>query len=133
MASPDTRTPSQVRKDEIINLVIRQTNYDIEQAKQELEQHNYDYLAVIKNYMNIPDKKQSIETSNKSLNQKIYSEIRNFLDTGVEKYERNKRITQRIQQVRQQQAKIVQQNANSNAEENNILETVNEEEEETNE
>lgn len=126
MSSSNTRTPSQVRKEEIINLVIRQTNYSEEQAKQELENNNYDYLSVIKSYMNIPDKTQDNQSSNKTVNQQIYTEIRNFLDTGVEKYERNKRVAQRIQQIRQQQARAAQQNKIINNESN--LETVTEEE-----
>ena len=39
------------KKDDIIHLVCRQTNYTYEIAKQKLEETNYDYQKVIKCYM----------------------------------------------------------------------------------
>ena len=99
--SSETPTPEQVRKTEIVNLVLRQTDYTEDEAREHLESNDYNYLNVIKNYMNISEAPK--ETNNKSINQQIYSEIRSFMDTGVEKYERNKRIQERIESMRQLQ------------------------------
>ena len=107
--SSETPTPEQVRKTEIVNLVLRQTDYTEDEARQHLESNDYDYLNVIKNYMNISEK--PTEPKHKSINQRIYSEIRSFMDTGVEKYERNKRIQERIERMRQLQYLQQQQQA----------------------
>ena len=107
--SSETPTPEQVRKTEIVNLVLRQTDYTEDEARQHLESNNYNYLNVIKNYMNISEK--PTEPKNQSINQRIYSEIRSFMDTGVEKYERNKRIQERIERMRQLQYLQQQQQA----------------------
>ena len=107
--SSEKLTPTDIRKNEIINLVVRQTNYSEDEATQQLEKHNYNYLNVIKEYMNVPSKTVADRNVPQSVNQQIYTEIRNFLDTGVEKYERNKRITERINQIRQAQQQSQQQ------------------------
>ena len=59
-----------------INIILNQTNYDRETAIKKLNLYNNDYIKVIKNYLNIPEKTNKIQ----SLNQKVYSEIRSFLD-----------------------------------------------------
>lgn len=73
------------RKKAIVELVMRQTNYTQEEAIEKLEEHKYNYLSVIKLYMN-PENKQSSKpaNTNKTKNQMIYGEIRNFMD-GVNK------------------------------------------------
>lgn len=73
------------RKKAIVELVMRQTNYTQEEAIEKLEEHKYNYLSVIKLYMN-PENKQSSKpaNANKTKNQMIYGEIRNFMD-GVNK------------------------------------------------
>lgn len=58
-----------------IQTIINQTDYSYVTAKNKLIEFNNDYLKVIKDYLNIEEK----NTINKSLNQQIYSEMRNFL------------------------------------------------------
>ena len=58
-----------------IQIIMNQTNYSFKEAENKLTEHNNDYIKVIKEYLNIEEKKPI----NKSLNQEIYSEIRNFL------------------------------------------------------
>ena len=60
-----------------IQIITNQTNYSFTEAKNKLKEHNNDYIKVIKEYLNIEEKKPA----NKSLNQEIYSEIRNFLSS----------------------------------------------------
>ena len=91
------------RKTEIINLVIRQTNYDKETAIEKIKEHNNDYLAVIKEYI-LQDKKQQKTETNKSTNQKIMSEIRTFMDDVNNQYEKRKRYNQRMIYYKQLQA-----------------------------
>ena len=70
----------QMRKKSLIDLIIRQTNYDQDKAMAKLIEWNYNYLNVIKEYMN-PDfqiKKKPKEKETK--NQMIYGQIRHFMD-----------------------------------------------------
>lgn len=80
------------RKKAIVELVMRQTNYTQEEAIEKLEEHKYNYLSVIKLYMN-PENKQSSKpaNTNKTKNQMIYGEIRNFMDDVNKQYLYRKR------------------------------------------
>ena len=61
-----------------INIIINQTNYDENQAKDKLLEHNENIIKVIEEYLNITyTKKKEVST-----NQKIYGEIRNLMDTS---------------------------------------------------
>lgn len=91
------------RETEIINLVIRQTNYDKGTAIEKIKEHNNDYLAVIKEYI-LQDKKEKKTETNKSTNQKIMSEIRTFMDDVNNQYEKRKRYNQRMIYYKQLQA-----------------------------
>ena len=59
-----------------IQIIINQTDYSFAKAQNKLIEHNNDYIKVIKEYLNIEEKKPI----NKSLNQQIYGEIINFLN-----------------------------------------------------
>lgn len=67
------------KKNEIINIVMRHTNYDRKESETKLLENNYHYEKVIKNYLeeNKP-KKESIEPT-ESVNQQIYKNLRVFL------------------------------------------------------
>ena len=67
-------------KEEAIHMVCRQSELSYEEAKIELEKYNYNYMNVLNNYHNINNNNKN---KNKSINQNIYSEIRNFMDTGA--------------------------------------------------
>lgn len=62
-----------------IQLVIRQTNYTEEEAKDKLVLFEYDEIRCIRDYMGIAEKKALPQP--KSLNQQIYKEIRTKLGT----------------------------------------------------
>lgn len=73
--------------DEKIQMVLRQTDYTADQAKQKLEVFDYNVINVIKDYMEIDIKK--LETNNKhpsSINQQIYKQIRTKLDGSMREY-----------------------------------------------
>ena len=75
-----------------VALIVSQTNYDEQTAKEKLIQWEYNYMNVIKEYLNpnfnIPKK----TVQNKSINQRTMSEIRQFMDTANKKYIHRKRV-----------------------------------------
>jgi hypothetical protein len=68
---------------EKINIIMRQTDYDEDVAKEKLEQFNGDHIKVIKFYFGISEKKP---TPIKSVNQEIYKQIRSKLDVSMREY-----------------------------------------------
>lgn len=70
--------------DENVQIILRQTDYTEEMAKEKLKELNYDHMAVIRAYFGIPDKKvQPI----KSVNQEIYKQLRYKLDSNMRNYQ----------------------------------------------
>lgn len=70
--------------DDNVQIVMRQTDYTEEIAKEKLKEFNYDYLAVIRAYFGIAEKKtQPI----KSVNQEIYKQLRHRLDGNMRNYQ----------------------------------------------
>ena len=68
---------------EKLQIVLRQTDYTEELAKIKLHDFNYDYLAVIRNYFGIAEKK---EPAIISVNQEIYKQLRNKHNTNMKEY-----------------------------------------------
>jgi NACalpha-BTF3-like transcription factor len=87
----------EIRNEEMIKLIMRQTDYDYDTCKDKLKEHNGNYIEVIKYYIsdgkNNTNKNQQIKQ--KSTNQQIYSQIRSFMDYGSRKYEEKKSIEER--------------------------------------
>jgi hypothetical protein len=70
--------------DENIQIIMRQTDYTEEVAKEKLKEFNYDHIAVIKSYLGVPDKKAAPV---KSVNQEIYKQLRYRLDSNMRNYQ----------------------------------------------
>ena len=70
--------------DEKVQIIIRQTDYTEEVAKEKLKEFNYDHIAVIKSYLGVPDKKAQPV---KSVNQEIYKQLRYRLDSNMRNYQ----------------------------------------------
>lgn len=66
--------------DSKIQMILNQTTYTQEEATTKLELFNNDPIKVIKNYLGIPEKKT--EQKIKSINQEIYKQIREKIDTS---------------------------------------------------
>ena len=81
----ETKNIKNVREEKIIDMIIRQTNYDREVAKAKLLKWRGNYLNVMKEYINPDFNIQKEEKDNKSLNQKIMTEIRNFCNNKITK------------------------------------------------
>lgn len=75
--------------DELVNIVMRQTDYDAETSLSKLQINEYDPLIVIREYMN--PSKENFKRDKKTLttNQLVYNEIRTMLDCA-EKARRDK-------------------------------------------
>ena len=69
--------------DNKVEIILRQTNYSKEVAREKLINANYDHLFVIKDYFGIPQNKKS---EIKSINQEIYKQIRHKLDESLREY-----------------------------------------------
>lgn len=94
--SNNTSTPTSNREKEVIKLVMRQTDYNEEQAKEKLAQWNNNYIKVIKEYLNPSFNKTKKEAKSKTLNQQMLGEIRTFMDDVYIKFENRKRYNQYI-------------------------------------
>ena len=69
--------------DEKIQRIIRQTDYSEDEAREKLKEYNFNEILLIKAYFGIIDKKPS---PIKSVNQEIYKQLRNKLDTSMRDY-----------------------------------------------
>ena len=78
--------------DEKVQMVLRQTDYTADKAKQKLEIFDYNEINVIKDYMGIDIKKQTTNTNpSSSINQQIYKQIRTKLDGSMREYREKKK------------------------------------------
>lgn len=94
--STSASTSGTNREKEVIKLVMRQTDYTEEQAKEKLAQWNNNYINVIKEYLNPNFNKTKKEAKSKTLNQQMLGEIRTFMDDVYIKFENRKRYNQYI-------------------------------------
>lgn len=101
-------------KDEIIKFVTMQTDYTKEIAEEKLKENDFNYVKVIKEYLNpnlVTEKKAP--PKQRSTNEKMMDEIRNFMDTANRQYihrkeakERNDDIQKKIYEKFLEQKKI---------------------------
>ena len=78
---------NQTNINELIGKVKRQTDLDENIIKIQLEENDYDYMKVIKNYYNVPKKE---EEKIVSINQEIYKQIRHKMDNIMKEYNKRK-------------------------------------------
>jgi len=70
--------------DDKVQIILRQTDYTEDVAKEKLKEHNFDHLAVIRSYFGISEKKTQPV---KSVNQEIYKQLRYKLDSNMRNYQ----------------------------------------------
>ena len=68
---------------EKVEMILRQTDYTEEEAKNKLIEFNYDHIKVVKSYLGITEKK---EPPIKNVNQEIYKQIRYKLDSTMREF-----------------------------------------------
>ncbi len=109
-----------VRKEEIIALVVRQTNYTYEEATAKLQENNFQYIAVIKEYMKPTAAKGATAEpppDKRSVNQMVMGEIRDFMDTANRMYSARKERQEAITKYKQALlARLLQERNQRNAE-----------------
>lgn len=66
-----------------IQVILRQTDYSEEVAREKLKENNFDHILVIKSFMGITEKKAP---PIKSVNQEIYKQLRYKLDSSMREY-----------------------------------------------
>jgi hypothetical protein len=69
--------------DDNVQIILRQTDYTEEQAKEKLIEHNNEPMKVIRAYLGITEKKAP---QVKSVNQEIYKQLRYRLDGAMRDY-----------------------------------------------
>ena len=63
------------QKNRKIEIILRQTDYSEDKAREKLQQFDYNINSVVKDYFGITEKKEPI----KSINQSIYKQLRQHL------------------------------------------------------
>jgi len=69
--------------DDRIQIIIRQTDYTLLEAKEKMQLFDNDHIKVIKSFMGIVEKKAP---PIKSVNQEIYKQLRHKLDDSMREY-----------------------------------------------
>ena len=72
-----------VATQEKINIILRQTNFTEQEAREKLTENNGDHIKTIKKYLGIEEKKAP---EVKSVNQEIYRQLRHKMDNSVRDY-----------------------------------------------
>jgi len=67
-----------------IQVILRQTDYSEDKAREKLQQFDFNEIAVIKDYFGITEKKEPKKIV--SINQAIYKELRSHLDETMRNY-----------------------------------------------
>jgi hypothetical protein len=92
------------RKNYLSKIVTRQSTYTVEQAREKLEEHNYNIAEVLKQFMSPAKKTKGDEIreeaeAKKTTNQKIYCEFRNLLDTSAEIMKRRRELEAKVNET----------------------------------
>ena len=75
-------------QEDIKNIIKMQTNYSDSEITLKMKIHNNDTMAILREYMNIS--KLDKNDDKKSVNQRMYSEIRRFMDDASTSYTKKK-------------------------------------------
>ena len=75
---------------DLINIVTRQTDYTNDTALDQLQENNYDPIAVIRKFMEPQSTPVIKKPEEKTLNQRVYHEMRSMLDTANAAYRAKK-------------------------------------------
>ena len=104
-----------------IQFIMTQTNYDESEATEKLEACNNDVMKVVSEYLGIAPKKD--EHAKKTKNQKVFSVIRDIMDSGSRNFtmqqERAKRLEE-IKKAMEMNKQIQQMESSKDENENNV-------------
>ncbi len=77
-----------LKEDDLVQMILRQTNYSEAVAKDKLKEFNNDAILVIKSYFGIAERKAPEKV--RSVNQEIYKQFRLKLDNSMKEYRDSK-------------------------------------------
>lgn len=80
-----------------VALIVSQTNYTEKEAEEKLELWEGNYMNVIKEYLN-PNFQKKKKKDNNSVNQKMMSEIRHFMDDANSQFLKRKEVEKQKQE-----------------------------------
>ena len=90
-------------KEESVNMICRQTELSNDEAKEQLEEVNYDYMKVLNKYFGVKEKQKE---ERGTTNQQIYGEIRNLMDSGAKNFRLERERNEQIQKMKEKQEEI---------------------------
>jgi hypothetical protein len=105
----------EIRKNNIVQMVQGQTDYDIDKVLERLDFWNGNYLNVIKEWLN-PDFETENKKSDKSKNQMKWGEIRNFMDDVNKQQLLRKRKKEHMEKKKAEYIKYLKQKEKIDAE-----------------
>ena len=80
------------RYKKMLAFVKSQTDYDEKTIEEKLEKWNNNYMHVIKEYLNPNFNPKTTKTvEKKTVNQRVFSEMRNFMDNVQSQYQKRKK------------------------------------------
>ena len=88
-------------KVESVDMICRQTEYTEDEAREKLEKNNYNYQLVLNEYFGIKESPKK----EKTINQQIYGEIRNLMDTGARNFRQEQDRVKAYQEYIEKQKK----------------------------
>jgi NACalpha-BTF3-like transcription factor len=88
-----------------IEIIMNQTTYSKEEAISSLEKHKGDITLVIKEFLGVSDnsEKTKKEQNSKSLHQKRYSVIREYMDNAATNYMKRQEIAKKMNELHERQ------------------------------
>jgi NACalpha-BTF3-like transcription factor len=102
-----------------IEIIMNQTTYSREEAIHSLEKHKGDITLVIKEFLGVVDKteQKKNEEKSKSLHQKRYSVIREYMDNATTNYMKRQEIAKKMNEIHEKQKKAQEEKEAKQAEE----------------
>jgi hypothetical protein len=107
----------EVRRKQQIQFIMTQTTYDEIEATEKLEECKNDVMKVVGEYLGIAPKKD--ENANKTKNQKVFSVIRDIMDSGSRNFMMQQERAKKIEEVKKAMEKRNQQNQQNQQNEKN--------------
>jgi|TARA_B100001750_G_C15190534_1_gene438617 hypothetical protein len=93
----------EIMRKNLLEMIMRQTDYDKETALMKLKYWRFNVLSVIKDYLN-PDFNKPKELKPQTTNQRMMSEIRGFCERGQRIYDlQQEKLARRQKKLSQQQ------------------------------
>lgn len=111
----------EVRRKQQIQFIMTQTTYDEIEATQKLEECNNDVMKVVGEYLGIAPKKD--ENANKTKNQKVFSVIRDIMDSGSRNFIMQQERAKKIEEIKQAMEMKKQKEQNEQNEQNEKIES----------